>query len=130
MPRRHGRQGKSLCHDQHEDDGVDPRRYLSRESRDRNRHGLQRVCAEAQRIVESFLATECEDPRLQCCRDVFVRPLADGSILEVRILVDENVVGDDTMALSSLFRRRLAQAVNRKHCPAVRVFLMHEEDLR
>ena len=116
---------RALCAECHADDGVDPRRAFTRESKGR-KHAADRktrqLCKQAQRALAAALGSESGDERLQLAEIVGVEPSPDSSRLRVIVCVPATG-GSSGEWLERLQRARgflracLAGAITRKRVP-------------
>jgi hypothetical protein len=116
----------NLCVEFGEEDGIDPR-YLVKDSRSKTSHKTLQLCKEASRIVTLVLAGETQHLLLRDLHVLSVAPEHEGQSLCVTVVhyVDDvEVCGDEVMLalkqVQGLLRCVLAQALNRKHTPALR----------
>ena len=130
---RSKRKAEKLCHDLHDDDGVDPRVYFSNRQRKKG-HQTDRLAAELRRLTEHFLVCECEDEALGALVVGRVIASDDGT----RLIVELVAPNDDRSRrlgierrlelLAGRLRHDLAADVHRRRVPHVVMRLVHMID--
>jgi ribosome-binding factor A len=118
------RQILSSCHEIGPDDGVDPRTFFRRPSRQRtNRKALQ-MCGEIARTLSAVLAWESGDDLLRCVTVVSVEPAPDSTRVLVRVCIPQSAdvltpsqVLEGLHRLSGKLRTEVAGALHRKRVP-------------
>ncbi len=118
----------NLCAKFGAEDGIDPRYLVTKEARKTSRKNLQ-LCKEATRIISLVLTGETKQPLLRDLQVLSVEPQTGGQQLTVTIrLYAANRQISDAQVLESLaqvqglLRSALAQALHRKHTPALNFY--------
>jgi ribosome-binding factor A len=115
-----------LCVEFGEEDGIDPR-YLS-EKTQRQQSSLKtlQLCKEALHVFSLVLTGEVQDPLLSDLQIVSVQPEQNGQALCVTVCqtgfssdVSEKAILAALQKVQGLLRCALAQALHRKHTPAL-----------
>jgi ribosome-binding factor A len=119
-PRRRRRPLSGMVHSE---DGMDPRKFFSPQSRPRSNRKLQQLCKQVSQTLDQVLSGECNDDVLRGLTVIDVKPAPDATCLMVFLssLPGEKI--DPVVALERLGRVRsklrfeIASAISRKRTP-------------
>ncbi len=113
------------CGELHEDDGVDPRRFLKiEENSDKQNHKARQLCKQIAQTLGLVLAGDFADGRIQGLYVDSVEPAPNASQLSVTLRTlgpcdstEAQEIRNHLAAISGQLRTEVAAAISRKRTP-------------
>jgi hypothetical protein len=123
--RRWQKDAAHCCAEFGAEDGIDPRYITTQHARKKSSRKDLQLCKEATRIVSLVLTGETGQPLLRDLQVLSVQPEREGQLCvtvghyAADIQVSDTEILDALKSVQGLLRTALAQALHRKHTPAL-----------